>query len=89
MLTGRISRVEETFLSFGAGRRACPGSRLGLIMMHLVVAAMVQCFDWKFCGDGHNGCKINMEVGKGLFIHLAQPFTGLPVLHFIPFAASI
>ncbi|XP_059430089.1 cytochrome P450 705A20-like [Corylus avellana] len=78
----------ETFLTFGAGRRGCPGSRLGLIMMHLTVAAMVQCFDWKFCGDEHNG-KINMEVGKGLFIHLAQPLTCLPVLHFNPFAASI
>jgi hypothetical protein len=81
--------VEESLFSFGAGRRGCPGSRLGLIMMHSTVAAMVQCFDWRFCGDGHNGGKINMEVGKGLFMHLAQPLTCLPVVHFNPFAASI
>ncbi|GLT55334.1 hypothetical protein SLA2020_284660 [Shorea laevis] len=84
------THVGEAFLTFGAGRRACPGSKLGLIMMQNAVAAMVQCFDWKFHGDdGHNGNKINMEVGKGAFLRLAQPLTCLPVVHFNPFASSI
>ncbi|KAB1207366.1 hypothetical protein CJ030_MR7G017451 [Morella rubra] len=46
--------VGETLnlLTFGAGRRACPGAKLALTMLHRTVAAMVQCFDWKVGGDG-------------------------------------
>ncbi|KAG2664955.1 hypothetical protein I3760_16G106900 [Carya illinoinensis] len=79
----------SNFLTFGAGRRACPGGKIGLIMMHTAVAAMVQCFDWKVEGDHENPVKVNMEVGKGVFIHLAHPLKCLPVICFNPFASSI
>uniref|UniRef100_A0A7N2L0M8 Cytochrome P450 n=1 Tax=Quercus lobata TaxID=97700 RepID=A0A7N2L0M8_QUELO len=47
-------KQDKTFsiLSFGVGRRACPGSNLGLSMAHIAVATLVQCFDWKVVGDG-------------------------------------
>ncbi|KAG6621481.1 hypothetical protein I3842_Q025000 [Carya illinoinensis] len=76
------------FLTFGGGRRACPGAKIGLIMMHTAVAAMVQC-DWKVEGDHENKVKVNMEVGKGVFMHLAHPLKCLPVICFNPFASSI
>ncbi|KAF5445651.1 hypothetical protein F2P56_034689 [Juglans regia] len=78
------------FLAFGAGRRACPGGKLGLAMMHTAVAAMVQCFDWKVGGDGNEAAaKVKMEVRKGVFIHLAHPLKCLPLIYFNPFASPI
>lgn len=80
------------FLTFGAGRRACPGGKLGMTMMHAAVAAMVQCFDWKVGGDDDHGnetAKVNMEVGKGVFMHLAHPLKCLPSIYFNPFASDI
>ncbi|MFX9848178.1 cytochrome P450, partial [Acinetobacter baumannii] len=32
---------------FGSGRRGCPGLQLGLLMVRMVVAQLVHCFDWK------------------------------------------
>ncbi|KAB1224979.1 hypothetical protein CJ030_MR1G013965 [Morella rubra] len=79
--------VEEAFnfLPFGAGRRACAGGKLGLTILHRTVAAMVQCFDWKVGGD--QDAKVNMEVAKGVFMHVAHPLLCLPVVHFDPFAS--
>ncbi|KAF5480871.1 hypothetical protein F2P56_001580 [Juglans regia] len=79
--------VEETFqfLPFGAGRRACPGSKLGLSMLQRTIAVMVQCFDWKVGGDGE--AKVNMEVEKGAFLHMVHPLVCLPVVHSNPFSS--
>ena len=45
-------KQDETFsfLSFGAGRRACPSSKLGLSTAQIAIATKVQCFDWKVVG---------------------------------------
>ena len=77
-----------TFLPFGAGRRACPGSKLGLSMAYIAVATMVQCFDWKVVGDGEEAkvkVKVNIEVKKCAFIHMAHPLKCLLVVEFNPF----
>ncbi|KAK4489194.1 hypothetical protein RD792_004988 [Penstemon davidsonii] len=34
-------------LPFGSGRRGCPGLQLGLLVVRLVVAQLVHCFDWE------------------------------------------
>ncbi|CAN4125578.1 unnamed protein product [Withania somnifera] len=39
------------FLPFGSGRRSCPGMQLALIIVRLVVAQLVHCFDWKLPND--------------------------------------
>ena len=77
-----------SFLSFGAGRRACPSSKLGLSVAQIAVATMVQCFDWKVVGDGEEAkakVKVNTEVKKCAFIHMAHPLKCLPVVKFNPF----
>uniref|UniRef100_A0A5B7AD84 Cytochrome P450 CYP736A12-like n=1 Tax=Davidia involucrata TaxID=16924 RepID=A0A5B7AD84_DAVIN len=38
-------------LPFGSGRRGCPGMQLGLLMVRLVVAQLVHCFDWELPND--------------------------------------
>ncbi|WZZ87792.1 hypothetical protein YC2023_116371 [Brassica napus] len=50
----RLLREEEerrdkvlNFLPFGAGRRGCPGSHLGYILIGMAIGIMVQCFDWE------------------------------------------
>ena len=81
-------KQDETFsfLSFGARRRACPSSKLGLRMAHIDVAAMVQCFDWKVVRDGEEAkAKVNTKVAKGSFIHMAHPLKCLLVINFNPF----
>ncbi|KAI3846142.1 hypothetical protein MKW92_033268 [Papaver armeniacum] len=35
------------FLPFGSGRRGCPGLSLGYLVVQLVVAQLVHCFDWE------------------------------------------
>uniref|UniRef100_A0A0E0KLZ7 Uncharacterized protein n=1 Tax=Oryza punctata TaxID=4537 RepID=A0A0E0KLZ7_ORYPU len=50
------------FMPFGSGRRGCPGMGLALQSVPAVVAALVQCFDWR-CGKA---TKIDMEEADGL-----------------------
>ncbi|XP_050281880.1 cytochrome P450 93A3-like [Quercus robur] len=68
------------------GKRACPGSTLGLSMAHIAVATLVQCFDWKVVGNGEKAkAKVNTEVTKAAFIHMAHPLKCLPIVKFNPF----
>ena len=76
-----------SFIPFGGGRKSCPASTLALNMMHATIATMVQCFDWKFAGEGDNA-KINMQVGGGFSLPMANPLMCLPVIHLNPFVSS-
>ena len=80
-------KQDEIFsiLSFGAGKRACPGSNLGLSMAHIAVATLVQFFDWKVVGDGEKAkAKGNTEVTKAAFIHMAHLLKCLIIVKFNP-----
>ena len=83
-------KQDTTFsiLSFGARRIACPGSNLGLSMAYIAVATWVQCFDWKVVGDGEKA-KVNTEVTKGVFIHMAHPLKCLSIVKFNPFDSVV
>ncbi|XP_052728618.1 cytochrome P450 705A5-like [Vigna angularis] len=48
-------RMKFNFVSFGGGRRGCPGTELAFIFINTAVAAMVQSFDCKI-GDDEVGC---------------------------------
>ncbi|XAR61936.1 Isoflavone 2'-hydroxylase [Bertholletia excelsa] len=53
------------FVPFGFGRRACPGSGMGVRAVSLAVGALVQCFDMKIVeneGKAASGGSGNLEI---------------------------
>ncbi|KAF3438090.1 hypothetical protein FNV43_RR20846 [Rhamnella rubrinervis] len=59
-------------IPFGAGRRICAGMSLGLRMVHLLTASLVQAFDWEL-EDGLMPEKLNMDEAYGLTLQRAAP----------------
>ena len=41
----RVSRMRNTDLTFGAGKRVCPGRNLALLECHKIIAELVRAFD--------------------------------------------
>ncbi|CAL1375787.1 unnamed protein product [Linum trigynum] len=78
-LQGKVEKGFQAngFATFGGGRRMCPGSNLAFTVICYAVAAMVQCFEWKFA-NGEEGVK--MEAGLGMTMSLAKPLVCLPLL---------
>ncbi|XP_068642805.1 3,9-dihydroxypterocarpan 6A-monooxygenase-like [Aristolochia californica] len=64
------------FLPFGGGRRMCPGASLALRVMHVAVAAMVQCFDYKLAGGA---TKVDMREQGGFTLRMAHPLHCVPL----------
>ncbi|PRQ44545.1 putative 3,9-dihydroxypterocarpan 6A-monooxygenase [Rosa chinensis] len=67
-------------LPFGSGRRGCPGTSLALQVVQTMLAAMIQCFEWKV----PNGT-VDMEEGPGLTLPRAHPLVCVPVARLNPF----
>ncbi|KAM5563014.1 dimethylnonatriene synthase-like [Rosa sericea] len=57
------------YIPFSSGRRSCPGMTLGLHVVHLVLARLVQGFDMKREGDE----LVDMRAGLGLALPKATP----------------
>lgn len=72
-------------LSFGAGKRSCPGAALALHVIPTTLAGMIQCFEWKV-GEEWNGT-VDMVEGPGMALPRAHPLLCIPMarLHH-PFA---
>ncbi|VVA20774.1 PREDICTED: cytochrome P450 [Prunus dulcis] len=75
-------------LPFGSGRRVCPGVNLTMKMLPAVLAALIQCFDWKV--DGSDCKKMNgddvleMDERPGLTAPRAHDLVCVPVARFSP-----
>ncbi|XP_020266929.1 cytochrome P450 93A3-like [Asparagus officinalis] len=63
-------------LPFGSGRRGCPGTTLALQVTQPMLAAMIQCFDWKV-NNGHG--MVDMTEGPGFTLPRAKPLICRPV----------
>ncbi|CAH2079687.1 unnamed protein product, partial [Thlaspi arvense] len=72
------------YISFGNGRRGCPGSRLGYVFVRTAVGMMVQCFDWRIKDD-----KVHMEEDGGLNLSMAHPLRCTPVARIQPLLANL
>ncbi|CAI9101632.1 OLC1v1039000C1 [Oldenlandia corymbosa var. corymbosa] len=69
-------------LTFGAGRRICPGLPLAHRMVHLMVATLIHKFDWKLEG-GLKPEDMDMSEKSGLTVQKAIPLKAIPVLTMI------
>ncbi|CAH2053250.1 unnamed protein product [Thlaspi arvense] len=82
LASSKIAEQEEEvreqvlkYLTFGSGRRGCPGSNLAHIFLGTAIGMMVQCFDWRIKGD-----KVNMEESlSGMVLTMAHPLKCTPV----------
>lgn len=65
-------------LPFGSGRRSCPGIQLGLLIVQLVVAQLVHCFDWEL-PDGMLPSELDMSENYGMVVTRAKHLMAIPI----------
>ncbi|KAM5587613.1 licodione synthase-like [Rosa sericea] len=72
------------YLPFGTGRRICPGINLTMKMVPSLVAAMIQCFDWKVIPSKkmNNDDVVEMDEKPGLTTPRAHDLVCSPVARF-------
>lgn len=68
-------------IPFGSGRRGCPGIQLGLIVVSLVVANLIHCFDWEL-PNRVLPIDLNMDEEFGLTCPRAQELMVIPIYRF-------
>ncbi|XP_054790648.1 flavonoid 3',5'-hydroxylase 2-like [Prosopis cineraria] len=61
-------------IPFGAGRRICAGTRLGILMVQFILGTLVHSFDWKL-PEGVS--ELNMEETFGLALQKKVPLTAM------------
>ncbi|MED6169110.1 hypothetical protein PIB30_018241 [Stylosanthes scabra] len=65
-------------LPFGAGRRMCPGLPLAYRSVHVVLASLLNGYDWKL-PNGQDSKDLDMSERFGLTLHKAQPLQAVPI----------
>uniref|UniRef100_A0A2P2J9B8 flavonoid 3',5'-hydroxylase n=1 Tax=Rhizophora mucronata TaxID=61149 RepID=A0A2P2J9B8_RHIMU len=60
-------------IPFGAGRRICAGTRMGIVIVEYVLGTLVHSFDWKL----PNGVELNMDETFGLALQKAVPLSAM------------
>ncbi|KAK7349791.1 hypothetical protein VNO77_07472 [Canavalia gladiata] len=66
------------YISFGAGRRMCPGVPLVHRVVHTMLASLLYHFDWKLA-DGHKSEVMDMTEKYGITLHKVKPLFAIPV----------
>nr|BAF93855.1 flavonoid 3',5'-hydroxylase [Viola x wittrockiana] len=73
---GKINPGGNDFelIPFGAGRRICAGTRMGMVLVSYILGTLVHSFDWKL----PNGvAELNMDESFGLALQKAVPLSAL------------
>ncbi|KAK4726504.1 hypothetical protein R3W88_031421 [Solanum pinnatisectum] len=64
-------------LPFGSGRRRCPAMQLAIVLVYLIVAQLVHCFDWEL-PNGMQPCDLDVEEHFGLATSRANHLMAIP-----------
>lgn len=64
-------------LSFGTGRRGCPGKELAITMVQILSAHLLHSFDWSL-PNGMAPSDLDMSEAPGRLHRLAQPLMAIP-----------
>ncbi|XP_010695803.3 cytochrome P450 76AD1 [Beta vulgaris subsp. vulgaris] len=65
-------------LPFGAGRRICPGMNLAIRMLTLMLATLLQFFNWKLEGD-ISPKDLDMDEKFGIALQKTKPLKLIPI----------
>nr|AKI33939.1 cytochrome P450 76AD1-like protein [Abronia nealleyi] len=68
-------------LPFGAGRRICPGMNLAYRMLTLMLATLLQSFDWKL-PHGITPKDLDMDEKFGISLQKTKPLQLIPILKY-------
>nr|BCD59211.1 cytochrome P450 76AD [Bougainvillea peruviana]BCU88504.1 cytochrome p450 76AD [Bougainvillea peruviana] len=68
-------------LPFGAGRRICPGMNLAYRMLTLMLATLLQSFNWKL-KDEENSEDMDMDEKFGIALQKTKPLELIPILKY-------
>ncbi|KAK9749294.1 hypothetical protein RND81_02G115800 [Saponaria officinalis] len=67
------------FIPFGAGRRMCPGMPLAYRMLHLMLANLINSFNWKHKNNEFNVENIDGQETFGLSMQRVEPLLLIPI----------
>ncbi|OIT31018.1 PREDICTED: flavonoid 3',5'-hydroxylase 1 [Nicotiana attenuata] len=78
-LSGKNAKIDPRgndfeLIPFGAGRRICAGTRMGIVMVEYILGTLVHSFDWKLPNDV---IELNMEEAFGLALQKAVPLEAI------------
>ncbi|XP_047147559.1 flavonoid 3',5'-hydroxylase 2-like [Vigna umbellata] len=78
-LSGRNKMIDPRgndfeLIPFGAGRRICAGTRMGIVLVHYILGTLVHSFDWKVPREVG---ELNMEEAFGLALQKKVPLAAL------------
>ncbi|XP_027337402.1 geraniol 8-hydroxylase-like [Abrus precatorius] len=65
-------------IPFGSGRRMCPGLPLAHRSVHLILASLLHCFDWKIANVKKQQ-EFDMTEKYGLALRRDQPLLAIPI----------
>ena len=66
------------FLPFGVGRRMCPGYPYAIKQIHLMLASLVQNFDWCLPNNMEDLSKLDMSENFGIVSQRKKPLMVIP-----------
>ncbi|KAL1369022.1 cytochrome P450 76T24-like [Arachis hypogaea] len=65
-------------IPFGAGKRMCPGLPLAYRAVHILLASLLHCYDWKLANEDKEE-DLDMSENFGLTLRKAQSLKAIPI----------